>query len=106
MVLFADLGATGPLDPELFYKGKNGLESDDRLGYDKTSGKLFFDENGSQAGEKHLIAVFDKGTALKAADIDVSDDGSEGSRRATNTVRRPPRSQVTRSTATPRQSIS
>jgi Ca2+-binding RTX toxin-like protein len=68
---FVDLGTTGSLDPELFYKGKNAIESDDRIGYDKKSGKLYFDENGSQGGDKHLIAVFDKGIALKAADIDV-----------------------------------
>ena len=68
---FPDLGPTGKLDPELFFKGKHALEADDRLGYDKKSGKLFFDENGSHKGESHLIAVFDKGTALKAADIDI-----------------------------------
>jgi Ca2+-binding RTX toxin-like protein len=70
-IAFADLGTTGTLDKDLFYKGKNAGESDDRIGYDQKSGRLYFDENGSKGGEKHLIAVFDKGTALKAADIDV-----------------------------------
>jgi len=68
---FEELPTTGTLDPELFYKGKNAIERDDRLGYDKTSGKLYFDENGSKGGDKHLIAILDKGTALKASDIDV-----------------------------------
>jgi Ca2+-binding RTX toxin-like protein len=70
-IAFVDLGTTGPLDKDLFYKGKNASEGDDRIGYDKVSGKLYFDENGSQGGARHLIAVFDKGTALRAADIDV-----------------------------------
>jgi Ca2+-binding RTX toxin-like protein len=70
-IAFEDLGTTGPLGKELFFKGRKAVESDDRIGYDKTSGKLYFDENGSKSGQNHLIAVFDKGTVLKATDIDV-----------------------------------
>jgi len=68
-VAFAAISGTSL--PELFYKGKNARETDDRIGYDKKSGQLYFDENGSKAGASHLIAVFDKGTALKAADIEL-----------------------------------
>lgn len=70
-VAFGALSGTSPLDPELFYKGKSAREADDRIGYDKKSGQLYIDENGSKAGASHLIAVFDKGTALKAADIEL-----------------------------------
>ena len=72
---FLKLNAGEPLDPDLFFKGKKALEADDHLGYDKASGKLYYDENGSKHGGSHLIAVFDKGTQIKISDIDVGPIG-------------------------------
>jgi Ca2+-binding RTX toxin-like protein len=69
---FTVLEPDEPLDREAFYKGKNAKEEDDHIGYDRKSGKMYYDENGDGAGGRILFAQFDKGTAIKFSDIDVS----------------------------------
>jgi Ca2+-binding RTX toxin-like protein len=69
---FATLAPGEPLDPDAFFKGKNAKEGDDRIGYDQDSGKMYYDENGDGSGGRFLFAQFDKGTKIKASDIDVS----------------------------------
>jgi Ca2+-binding RTX toxin-like protein len=68
---FPGLKSGATLDPDNFYKGKTALEGDDHLGYDKDSGKLYYDINGNDAGGRQLVAILDKGTKLKAGDIDL-----------------------------------
>jgi Ca2+-binding RTX toxin-like protein len=72
---FTALTPDEPLDRDAFYKGKNAQEGDDHIGYDRKSGKMYYDENGDQAGGRTLIAQFDKGAQLKFSDIDVSPAG-------------------------------
>jgi Ca2+-binding RTX toxin-like protein len=69
---FTALDPGEPLDPDAFFKGKNAQEGDDHVGYDQKSGKMYYDENGDDAGGRILFAQFDKGTKIKVSDIDVS----------------------------------
>ena len=62
-------------NPDAFFKGKNAQEGDDHIGYDQKSGKMYYDENGDDAGGRILFAQFDKGTKIKVSDIDVSELG-------------------------------
>jgi Ca2+-binding RTX toxin-like protein len=69
---FTALAPGEPLDPDAFFKGKKAKEADDHIGYDQKSGKMYYDENGDDAGGRILFAQFDKGTKIKVSDIDVS----------------------------------
>jgi Ca2+-binding RTX toxin-like protein len=48
---------------------RNGLEADDRLMYDTTSGKLYYDADGSGGGAAAVVAVLQGAPTLAATDI-------------------------------------
>ncbi|EYD72126.1 hypothetical protein Rumeso_04832 [Rubellimicrobium mesophilum DSM 19309] len=64
--------ANGPLASAAFKDLSVGkVDSSDRLLYDRASGKLWIDADGSGAAVRQLLAQLDPGTALSAADIEV-----------------------------------
>lgn len=62
-------GPTGVLAASAFRAGANALDADDRFIYNATSRSLYYDQDGNGATAKTLVAVFDKASALAAADI-------------------------------------
>jgi Ca2+-binding RTX toxin-like protein len=46
-----------------------GLEADDRVMYDTSTGKLYYDADGSGSGGQAIIAVLQGTPALTATDI-------------------------------------
>jgi hypothetical protein len=74
------LGPAGPLgeDDERWFAGAGatgGAEEDDRIVYDTEAGRLYYDADGSGAGEAQLLAtvfVFDETfqlSALRPSDV-------------------------------------
>ena len=67
---FAALGATsGPLAASRFVAGTAAADSADRLIYQKSTGTLWYDRDGSGDAAKVLVAELADGTTLTAADI-------------------------------------
>jgi Ca2+-binding RTX toxin-like protein len=66
---FAGIGPAGRFDGKDFKLSGQTLDSGDRLIYDRASGTLYFDSNGSGSGGRTAIAIFDSNPALTAADI-------------------------------------
>ena len=67
----------GALQPKRFVVGTQAGDADDRLIYDDATGKLFFDADGTGAGEKQLIARLSGAPALSAGDFFVTGGGGE-----------------------------
>jgi Ca2+-binding RTX toxin-like protein len=55
----------------------SGRDPTDRLVYDTSSGGLYYDADGSGAGEAHLVAVLTGAPALAATDISVIGTGTQ-----------------------------
>lgn len=66
---FTGIGATGVLASGAFVVGAAAADSGDRVVYNKTTGQLYFDADGSGAGAGVLFATVAAGTALTAADF-------------------------------------
>jgi Ca2+-binding RTX toxin-like protein len=71
--IFRALGAVGTLAPGLFKMIGTGASADanDRLIYDKRTGVLYYDTNGSADGGRFAIADFDNRPTLTAGDIHI-----------------------------------
>lgn len=68
--VFTGLGATtGALAASRFVAGTAAADSGDRFIYQKSTGSLWYDADGSGAGAKVLVAELVDGTTLTAADI-------------------------------------
>jgi Ca2+-binding RTX toxin-like protein len=72
--VFANIGTPGgfSIGDERFVAApgaRNGLEADDRLMYDTTSGKLYYDADGSGSGAAAVVAVLQGAPGLTATDI-------------------------------------
>jgi serralysin len=72
--VFATIGGPGAFSAgdERFVAApgaRNGLEADDRLMYDTTSGKLYYDADGSGSGAAAVVAVLQGAPSLTATDI-------------------------------------
>jgi len=70
--VFASLGGTGTLAATAFAIGANltgGLDSSDRLIFDSSHNNLYYDADGSGAGNSLLIAHLNGITTLSATDI-------------------------------------
>jgi len=65
--------APGKVAPSAFHKGAAAHDADDRIIYDKKSGALYYDPDGTGAAAQVEFAHFDKGTKLKASDFTVGD---------------------------------
>ena len=67
--VFAGLGAEGALGASRFHAGDAAHDSSDRIVYDRDSGNLYFDADGSGSGDAILFAQLGAGTALSVSDI-------------------------------------
>jgi Ca2+-binding RTX toxin-like protein len=54
-----------------FQMGTKAKDATDRIIYDKSSGKLWYDADGSAKGAAVLVAVLDKGLAMTSADFHI-----------------------------------
>jgi Ca2+-binding RTX toxin-like protein len=66
--VFTSLEAEGPLKAKYFHKGSQARDANDFALYDRATGKLFYDRDGSGDAGKKLIAIF-----TAKPDIDHSD---------------------------------
>jgi len=66
---FTAFSYTGQLRAAHFVAGTAAGDSNDRFIYQKSTGNLWYDADGSGAGAKTLVAELADGTALTAADI-------------------------------------
>jgi Ca2+-binding RTX toxin-like protein len=69
----AELGNSGNFaaDDERFHAGAEAAESDDRVVYDFSTGRLWYDGDGSGVREAELIATLQPGATVVAADITI-----------------------------------
>ncbi|MGE0701230.1 MAG: reprolysin-like metallopeptidase [Hyphomicrobiaceae bacterium] len=63
------LGAAGTLTANQFVIGAHAADADDHIIYDDTTGKLYYDDNGSTAGGEVQIATLSSGLLLTHADF-------------------------------------
>ncbi|MBW4643463.1 MAG: ExeM/NucH family extracellular endonuclease [Goleter apudmare HA4340-LM2] len=63
--------ALGTLDPGLFRLGSNVTTASDRFIYDRTTGQLFFDEDGNGGAAKVQIGLLSNRAALNSSNITV-----------------------------------
>lgn len=66
--LFGDL-APGALDPGALAYGTAAAQADDRLVFDQGLGRLWFDADGAGGATQELVATFDQGAVVTAADV-------------------------------------
>lgn len=69
--IFTKLGAVGDLSKAAFHTGSKANDSADRIIYDKLTGKLYYDADGSGSGAAIQFASLDAGLKLTAADFDI-----------------------------------
>lgn len=69
--VFTKAGAVGDLASGAFYTGSKAHDSSDRIVYDKASGKLWYDDDGSGSHAAVQVALLDKGLALAATHFDI-----------------------------------
>jgi hypothetical protein len=68
--VFTGLSA-GALDAEVFVSGVVAADSADRLIFDETTGRLWFDLDGTGVADQVLVASLDQGAVLLADDIEI-----------------------------------
>jgi serralysin len=70
--VFTKLGGNAlNLAASKFWAGANAHDANDRIIYNAANGQLFYDANGSGAGQKFLIATLDAHLTLTASDFQV-----------------------------------
>jgi cysteinyl-tRNA synthetase len=69
--IFAGAGMVGDLAKSAFWTGSKAHDKDDRVIYDKSSGKLFYDADGNGKGAAVQFASVDKGLSLTAVNFDI-----------------------------------
>jgi len=69
--IFTKIGKVGDLVSSAFYAGTKAQDAADRIIYDKATGKLFYDYDGTGKGAAVQFALLDKGLTLTAADFDI-----------------------------------
>ncbi|MDF8332605.1 calcium-binding protein [Novosphingobium cyanobacteriorum] len=62
----------GAPSPEMFYEGTAAHDADDRFIYDKATGNLYFDPDGSGKLAKQLLGSLGAGTTFVATDIELT----------------------------------
>jgi len=65
--------APGPLSSAAFHKGTSAADADDRIIYDKASGALYYDPDGTGALAQTQFAKLDGGPKLKASDFTIGE---------------------------------
>lgn len=66
---FAAIGPVGALSTAAFRAGSAAADTDDRIVYDRATGLLYYDADGSGAGDSLLFATVVAGTTITAADF-------------------------------------
>lgn len=69
--IFAAAGTVGDLASGAFYAGTKAHDSSDRIVYDKTTGKLWYDVDGTGATAAVQFALIDKALTLTASHFDI-----------------------------------
>jgi Ca2+-binding RTX toxin-like protein len=69
--IFSRLGGAGDLAAQSFYAGTAAHDVSDRIIYDKVTGRLSYDADGTGNGAAVQFALLDKGLTLSAADFDI-----------------------------------
>jgi Ca2+-binding RTX toxin-like protein len=69
--IFTKVGKVGDLASGAFHIGTKAHDASDRIIYDKASGKVWYDADGSGGGKAIQFALLDKGLALTASDFDI-----------------------------------
>lgn len=69
--IFTRAGKIGDLSSKGFYVGTKAHDASDRIVYDKASGKLWYDADGSGGGKAIQFALLDKGLNMNASDFDI-----------------------------------
>lgn len=69
--IFKQAGLSGDLTKAEFYVGAAAHDEDDRIVYDKATGKLFYDADGDGAAKAVLFAELDAGLKLTFKDFDI-----------------------------------
>jgi Ca2+-binding RTX toxin-like protein len=67
--IFKTAGKVGQLQASAFHIGKTAEDADDRVLYDKVTGKLWYDADGSGNGSAVHFATLSKGLAMTEADF-------------------------------------
>ena len=66
---FSAFSYTGQLRAKDFVLGRSAQDGADRFIYQKSTGNLWYDADGSRSGNKVLVAELEDGTTLSASDI-------------------------------------
>ncbi|AOF94103.1 hemolysin-type calcium-binding repeat family protein (plasmid) [Sinorhizobium sp. RAC02] len=69
--IFSKAGKVGDLAVDAFYVGARAHDESDRVIFDKKTGKLWYDADGSGKGGAIQFALLDKGLVVTAADFDI-----------------------------------
>lgn len=69
--IFQGIGGPGKIDPNAFTIGKAATDASDRIIYDKTTGSIFYDADGSGAAAHVLIATVSSDLPLTADNFTV-----------------------------------
>ncbi|MBZ6074987.1 calcium-binding protein [Microvirga puerhi] len=67
--IFKALGPVGHLTADAFTVGKVAVDAEDRIVYDRTTGKLYYDKDGVGGAAQVQIAILTNKAALTAADF-------------------------------------
>lgn len=69
--IFTKVGKIGDLSSKSFYVGSKAHDVSDRIIYDKATGKLLYDADGSGGGKALQFGLLDKGLNITASDFDI-----------------------------------
>jgi len=69
--VFTAIGNVGSLAAEAFHGGSKSHDASDRIVYDKTTGKLWYDADGSGKGEAIQFALLDKNLTITVSDFSI-----------------------------------
>lgn len=69
--VFRKVGAVGDLAASAFVIGTQALDANDRIIYNKSTGALYYDADGSGSGAAVQFATLGKNLALTASDFDI-----------------------------------
>ncbi|QRM54102.1 calcium-binding protein [Sinorhizobium sp. BG8] len=69
--VFTRIGKVGDLASSAFWIGKKAHDASDRIIYDKSSGKLWYDADGTGSAAAKQVALIGKNLALTANDFDI-----------------------------------
>ncbi len=69
--VFTAAGAVGTLSAGAFHAGTSAHDADDRIIYDSTTGRIYYDADGNGGGARVLFAQVTAGVALTNADFQI-----------------------------------